>query len=280
MFVAGIGFGGVAPVAGSMVGEFAPREIRGALMGWTQISGSRLDRRGAWWCGRARGGLAPGVCVRCTAARAGSDRSMARARVSAIPARPRPAGGAEALARQLWERFGARIELPAQEYASRVSLAAHLRELWGPRFRRETLLLWTVWCVMIGAYNGPVLFLPAILAAQGFAHTDQVSLVISCVMIVPTLVATMLVDRAGRKPVFVGALALAAVGSAVLAVARSEFGLSLGGSPSPAACSAHGRSSWSMRPRYTPPAFERRPPAGRPPRVGRGGSCRPRFSGC
>src|SRR5207302_1895379 len=37
LFIAGIGFGGVAPVATSLVGEFAPHESRGALMGWTQV---------------------------------------------------------------------------------------------------------------------------------------------------------------------------------------------------------------------------------------------------
>src|SRR5262249_61421847 len=37
LFVAGIGFGGVAPVATSLVGEFAPPGSRGRLMGMTQV---------------------------------------------------------------------------------------------------------------------------------------------------------------------------------------------------------------------------------------------------
>src|SRR6516164_624139 len=37
LFLAGVGFGGVAPVATSLVSEFAPRASRGMLMGWTQI---------------------------------------------------------------------------------------------------------------------------------------------------------------------------------------------------------------------------------------------------
>jgi len=230
MFVAGIGFGGVAPVAGSMVGEFAPREIRGALMGWTQI---------IWilgWIVAALGAVAAhGVDWRLVFAVGALPLALAVIVPWLVPESPRfllahgRRAEAEALARQLWERFGARIDLPAQERAVRVSVAAHLRELWSPRFRRGTLLLWVVWWVMIGAYNGPVVFLPAMLAAQGFPNADWVSLLISCAMIVPTLAATLLLDRVGRKPVFVGALALGALGAAVLGVARSELGLVLGG---------------------------------------------------
>jgi putative MFS transporter len=230
MFVAGIGFGGVSPVAGSMVGEFAPREIRGALMGWTQV---------IWnlgWIVAALGGVAAhGVEWRLVFAVGALPLVLAAVVPWMVPESPRfllahgRRAEAEALAHRLWERFGARIDLPAQEHATRVSLAAHLAELWSPRFRRGTLLLWALWWVMIGAYNGPVVFLPAMLAAQGFAHTDTVSLLISCVMIVPTLAATLLLDRVGRKPVFVAALALGVVGAAVLGVARTEFGLVLGG---------------------------------------------------
>ena len=230
MFLAGVGFGGVAPVAGSMVGEFAPREIRGALMGWTQI---------IWtlgWIVAALGGLAShGVAWRLVFAVGGLPLVLAVVVPWVVPESPRflLAHGrreeAEALARRLWERFGTQIELPVQEHGARTSLAAHLRELWSPRFRRATLLLWTVWWVMIGVYNGPVVFLPAMLAAQGFLRAERVSLLISCVMIVPTVAATVLLDRAGRKPVLIGALSLGVAGAAVLAAARSELGLVVGG---------------------------------------------------
>jgi putative MFS transporter len=90
-------------------------------------------------------------------------------------------------------------------------------------------MVWTVWWIMIGSYNGPVSWLPTMLQASGAAHAERVALLFSCAMIVPTTIATLLVDRAGRKPVIVGALVLGAVGAAVLAVARGETMLVLGG---------------------------------------------------
>jgi len=231
MFLAGIGFGGVAPVATSLVGEFAPREIRGALMGWTQV---------IWilgWIVAAGVGVvaAHGLGWRFVFAIGAVPIVFAMAAPWLVPESPRflLAHGrrpeAEALAQTLRERFGALVELPAQEYATRQTVAARLREVWSPRFCRGTFMLWTVWWVMIASYNGPVLWLPAVLQASGVAHADRVSLLFSCVMIIPTIAATAVLDRVGRKPVILGALAVAAAGAAVLAGANGETGLVLGG---------------------------------------------------
>ncbi|SRR5579871_1300727 len=82
---------------------------------------------------------------------------------------------------------------------------------------------------MIASYNGPVLWLPAVLHASGAAHADRVAFWFSCAMIVPTIIATLVLDRVGRKPVMLGALTVAGAGAAVLAGARSEAGLVGGG---------------------------------------------------
>jgi MFS transporter, putative metabolite:H+ symporter len=132
---------------------------------------------------------------------------------------------AEALARTLADQFGAYPELPTQEQAGRVSLRAHLAELWSPRFRQRTIVIWVVWFVMISAYNGPVVWLPAVLSAAGFPNPARVALFVSIVMAIPVVAATLLIDRVGRKPVIITGLALGAVGAVGVGAAADEAGL-------------------------------------------------------
>ncbi len=232
LFLAGLGFGGVAPVATSLVGEFAPREKRGALMGWTQViwilgwilaaTGGVLLVHGFGWRGVFAVGILP--------------LALAVLGPSFVPESPRflLAHGrnhdAEALVRTLGARYGDTPDLPAQERARRVSILAHLRELWSPRFRRRSALLWTVWFVMIGAFQGPVVWLPAMLAAAGVPRAAEASLVIAWAMLLPTVAATLLLDRLGRKPVMISGLALASVGAAGVAAVGTGTGLIIGGS--------------------------------------------------
>jgi putative MFS transporter len=227
LFLAGVGFGGVAPVATALVSEFAPRASRGTLMGWTQI---------IWimgWIVAALGGaiVAHGQEWRIVFLVGLLPVGLAIAGPRLIPESPRYllAHGrrreADALARTLAERYGVPQDLPAQEHAARVSFVAHLNELWNPRFRRRSLVLWTVWFVMISAYNGPVVWLPTMLAAAGYERPAQVSLLVSIAMGVPVLAATLLIDRIGRKPVITSGLLLGALGAFGIGLARSEAGL-------------------------------------------------------
>lgn len=229
LFLAGVGFGGVAPVATSLVGEFAPRSSRGALMGWTQV---------IWvlgWIVAALAGvfLAHGIAWRTVFAIGLLPIVFAAAGLRLVPESLRylVAHGrrleAEALAQSLADQFGERPELPPQELALRASLRAHLGELWGPRFRQRSFVVWTVWFVMIAAYNGPIILLPTVLAAARFPNAAGVALFISVLMALPVIAATVLIDRMGRKPVIIASLSVGAVGAVGVATARGEAGLVL-----------------------------------------------------
>lgn len=227
LFLAGVGFGGVAPVATSLVGEFAPRSSRGALMGWTQV---------IWvlgWIVAALGSvfLAHGIAWRTVFVIGLLPIVLAAAGLRLVPESLRYllAHGrrleAEALAQSLADHFGARPELPAQELAGQASLRAHLGELWGPRFRQRSMMVWAVWFVMIAAYNGPVVLLPTLLAAARFPNAAEAALFISVAMVLPVIAATVLIDRVGRKPVMIVSLSVGAAGAAGVGMARGEAGL-------------------------------------------------------
>lgn len=88
-------------------------------------------------------------------------------------------------------------------------------------------MVWAVWFIMIGAYNGPVILLPAILAAAGVPRAAVAALFISVVMALPVVAATALIDRVGRKPVIITGLSVSAAGAAGVGAARGEAGLVL-----------------------------------------------------
>lgn len=231
MLLMGIGFGGVAPVATSLVSEFAPADRRGALLGWTQV----LWATG--WLVAGLGGilLAHTLGWRGTFAIGALPLALALVGPRLIPESPRfllahgRRGEAEALVASLGARYGVALELPDQEPASRVSVAEHLRELWGPRFRRRSFLLWTVWFTMIGAFQGPVLFIPAMLEAAHAWRPAEASVLVALMMLPTTFATTLTLDRFGRRPVLVAALGFAAIGAVVAAVARTEAAFVLGG---------------------------------------------------
>lgn len=227
----GIGFGGVAPVATSLISEFAPPDRRGALLGWTQVIW------GTGWLAAGVGGVALAHTLgwRGIFAIGALPLALALAGPRFIPESPRflLAHGrrreAEAVVASLQARYGIMLDLPDQEQAARVTMIAHLRELWSPRFRRRTFLLWSVWFTMIGAFQGPIVWIPAMLQAAGMGHPAEASLVVAVMMLPPTIAATFTLDRLGRKPVLAAALGLAAVGTIELAVARTEAAFVLGG---------------------------------------------------
>jgi putative MFS transporter len=232
--VAGVGFGGVAPVAASLLGEFAPPAIRGQLMTWTQIFWA------AGWCltGFAGALLAGSLGWRAILGISVIPLSLAVLAWRVTPESPRfllaqgRRAEAEALVRELEERHGVRLPLPEQQLADKRASPLHnLRELWSPAFRKRTFMLWSTWLVMLASYNGPIILLPAMLVAAGAdeALAARTSLIVALFMVPALVLSLFLIDRIGRRPLMVASLGTAAIGAFGLGVADSQLGIILSG---------------------------------------------------
>jgi putative MFS transporter len=225
--LAGIGFGGVAPVATSLLGEFAPPMIRGQLMTWTQIFWA------AGWCLAGLGGtlLVGSLGWRPILLIGAAPAVLAVLAWRMTPESPRfllamgRRAEAEALVREIEEKHGVRLPLPEQQLARKnANPWRNLRELLGPTFRRRSLMLWATWLIMLASFNGPIILLPSMLTAAGASEelAARTSLIAALFML-PTLVLSLFViDRVGRRPLMVASLLIAMLGS---------FGLALLGSP-------------------------------------------------
>lgn len=221
LFIGGVGFGGVSPAAGSLVGEFAPPAYRGRMFAWTQV---------AWaigWCVAAVGGgwFADRLGWRGTLGLGAFPVVTGLLALWLVPESPRflLARGrrdeALALARRLSDDHGVEVPLVVSTRSpARGSIRSDLAELWGPAFRRRTFALWTAWAAMMAAMAGPVIWLPILLEDLGRSTALQVGVLVGFSMLPASLVAVAFIDRVGRRPLMLVSLGAAASGAAMVAV--------------------------------------------------------------
>ncbi|WP_375741233.1 MFS transporter [Pseudomonas boanensis] len=93
------------------------------------------------------------------------------------------------------------VRMPRQA-AREPSLFTAFGELWSPRFRQRTLMIWSVWFFALLGFYGLTSWLSALLQQSGFAVTQSVyyTVLISLGGIPGFLVAAWLVECWGRKP--------------------------------------------------------------------------------
>jgi len=116
---------------------------------------------------------------------------------------------------------------PALLPQKRQPVLAALKELWSPRYRRRTLLLWIVWAVLVYTYHGIFTWLPTFYASPPLnltvVRSIQWVLIVTLAQVPGYYSAALLLDKAGRKPVAFVYLLFAAVGSVLLSMATGEI---------------------------------------------------------
>jgi len=228
-FLAGIGLGGALPQPGVYIAEYTPAKYRGRFLGITETSwvyGVLLGLFSGWLLVEPFGwrvvfliALVSLVLVPLIAwfipesIRYLEDKGRHEKAVEIL----RKLGPASIPTSSKKSSLGAH-----KKYEGRLLVKSALRELWSPSYWKSTAVLWILWAVLVYTYHGIFIWLPSIYATElGFPEVRAIwfVLIVTLFQIPGYYSATLLLDRFGRKPVLIGYLALAGIGSYLLGFA-------------------------------------------------------------
>jgi len=237
-FLAGLGLGAELPVASTYVSEFAPARIRGrvvvileafwalgwtasALVGYLLIPGSPDGWRWALL-------IAAVPAVWAAAVRFGLPES-----VRFLESRGR-GQEAELIVRDFETSAGVVVPPRSSERGAIGGERAPLAALWAPGRRRVTAALWAVWFLVNFAYYGAFIWIPSILAADGYGLVKSFgfTLIITLAQLPGYAVSAWLIEVWGRRATLAAFLAGSAVAAVLFGTATSEaavigFGMAL-----------------------------------------------------
>jgi putative MFS transporter len=134
-------------------------------------------------------------------------------------------------------------------------IAAALKELWSPAYRRRTALLWIAWAVLVYTYHGIFIWLPTFYASPPLNFTAvssiQWALIVTLAQVPGYYSAALLLDSVGRKPIAFVYLLFAGVGCVLLSLVITEASILLWS----AVISFFNLGAWSVLYAYTPELY-------------------------
>ena len=218
-FLAGLGLGGELPVAATMVSEFMPAKRRGFMV---------VLLESFWAYGSVAAALIAFLVIPTWGWRVALLLGSLPAFYAfiirrALPESPRylESKGRHAEAAAIVRQIAAESDVayvppsPVAPQIAAVASPAGVSQLFSPRYRRRTLVLWVMWATMNFSYYGIFLWLPLQFTRRGFSLEQALlfNLIIAITQIPGYFSAAYFVERLGRKPTFVAYLLLAAAGA-------------------------------------------------------------------
>ncbi|RNF39237.1 MFS transporter [Planococcus salinus] len=85
------------------------------------------------------------------------------------------------------------------------SVSRNIKDVWSAKYRKPTIMLWTVWFTVVFSYYGMFLWLPSVMVLKGFTliQSFQYVLIMTLAQLPGYFSAAWLIERAGRKFVLV-----------------------------------------------------------------------------
>jgi putative MFS transporter len=258
-FLAGIGLGGSLPQPGVYISEYVPASRRGKFLGLTET---------AWVYGALLAAIFPYFLIpaygwRLTFLVAFIPLILVPLVIWSLPESIRylEFKGKIEEALNTLKKAGL-IQKPIETIKKTVyqkySLKNALKELWSKDYRRRTLVLWVTWGVLVYTYHGIFLWLPSIyvevMHAKELIGPLYWYLIITLMQVPGYYSATFLLDPSGRKPVLIGYLALAGIGSYMFAIAKGLTSILIWS----AVVSFFNLGAWSGLYTYTPELYPTR----------------------
>ncbi|UCH70346.1 MAG: MFS transporter [Candidatus Bathyarchaeota archaeon] len=225
-FLAGIGLGGALPQPGVYVSEYTPAKYRGRFLGITETSwvyGVLLGLFSGWLLVEPFGWRIVFLVALVSLILVPSIFWVIPESIRYLEEKRQRREAAEILRKRGLTSVAVTSKKSEvglhKKHGGRLLVKSALREMWSSSYWKRTAVLWILWIVLVYTYHGIFIWLPSIYATElGFPEVRAIwfVMVVTLFQIPGYYSATFLLDRFGRKPVLIGYLALAGVGSYLL----------------------------------------------------------------